>query len=176
MTMTTRPTPDEAAPYYFTYIDQVADGDICDVLAAQRDDALTTLRAITDGQSLHRYAPGKWSLRDLVCHLSDTERLFQYRAFWFARGFDAPLPSFDEGVAVAAARADDRAWPGLVEEFDTLRAATLPFFRSLRPDDWNLRGVASGNPFTVRALAYITAGHVAHHLRIVRDRYLPTLR
>ena len=173
--MTTRPTHTEAAAYYFTYIDQVADGDICDTLASQRDEAVTTLRAITAEQSLHRYAPGKWSLRDLVCHLADAERLFQYRAYWFARGFDSPLPSFDESVAVAAARADDRAWHGLIEEFDAVRAATIPFFRSLSPDDWNRHGIASDNPFTVRALAFITAGHVAHHLRIVRERYLPTM-
>jgi hypothetical protein len=174
--MTTRPASTEAAAYYFTYIDQVADGDICDTLAAQRDEAVSMLRAIAEGDSLHRYALGKWSLRDLVCHLSDAERLFQYRAYWFARGFDSPLPSFDESTAVAAARADGRAWHGLIDEFDAVRAATIPFFRSLSPDDWNRHGIASDNPFTVRALAFITAGHVAHHLRIVREGYLPTMR
>lgn len=170
--MSERPDHSEAAAYYFTYIDLVPDGNICETLDAQRDETLATLRTISEERSLHRYAPGKWSLRELLGHISDTERLFVSRAFWFARGFDSPLPSFDQHVAAAAAGAHDRAWSSHIAEFQSVRAATLSFFQNLPPDAWTRRGTASGNPFTVRALAYLTAGHVVHHMSIARSRYL----
>jgi hypothetical protein len=101
--------------------------------------------------------------------------LFVFRALWFARGFDSPLPSFDQDVAVSTAGSDDRSWRSHVEEFRTIRNATVSFFQNLPADAWMRRGVASGNPFTVRALAYISAGHVSHHVKILRERYLPQL-
>jgi hypothetical protein len=167
-----RPERSEAAPYYFNYIDQVADGDICDILERQRGELLELLRGIPDDRSTLRYAADKWSIREVVGHLNDTERLFAFRAFWFARGFDTPLPSFDQGVAAAAAGADARTWASLVDEFDTARRATLSLFRNLPADAWDRRGTASDNPFSVRALAWIAAGHVEHHSAILRDRYL----
>jgi DinB superfamily len=170
--MTTRPERGEASPYYFTYIDLVPDGDICEMLDAQGRHTLDLLRGISETHSLHRYAPDKWSIRDVVNHVSDTERLFVFRAFWFARGFESPLPSFDQTVAVTSARADDRSWQSLVDEFRATRAATVPFFRSLPPEAWAHRGIASDNPFTVRALAFLAVGHVTHHSRILRERYL----
>jgi DinB family protein len=170
--MTVIPDRTEAAEYYFRYIDQVPKGDICEFLEAQGKEVVGLLLDISEEQSLHRYAPDKWSIRDLVNHVSDTERLFVSRAFWFARGFDTPLPSFDQNIAVAAAKADDRAWPALVDEFRTIRAATSSFFRSLPAEAWVRRGIASDNPFTVRALAYLSAGHVIHHVKILRERYL----
>jgi hypothetical protein len=97
---------------------------------------------------------------------------FVFRAFWFARGFDSALPSFDQNVAMSAAAANERSWSSLVEEFRSVRGATLSFFQNLPPHAWARRGVASGNPFTVRALAYIAAGHVAHHAAILQQRYL----
>lgn len=170
--MTAIPDRTEAAEYYFTYIDQVPEGDICELLEAQLAETLALLHGISDEQSLHRYAPDKWSIRQVVNHLNDTERLFVFRAFWFARGFDSPLPSFDQNVAVSTAGADERSWSSLVEEFRTIRAATLTFFQNLPADAWARHGVASGNQFTVRALAYIAAGHVTHHTAILRERYL----
>jgi hypothetical protein len=98
--------------------------------------------------------------------------VFTFRALWFARRFDSPLPSFDQDVAVSTAGADSRPWQSHRDEFSAVRRATLELFRNLPSDAWMRRGVASGNPFTVRALAYITAGHVAHHNRILRERYL----
>jgi hypothetical protein len=173
MTMTAiPPARDEAAEYYFTYIDQVPAGDICRILEAQSAETLALWNDISEQQSLFRYAPDKWSIRQVVSHLNDTERMFVFRALWFARGFDSPLPSFDQHVAMAAAAADDRPWRSHVEEFRTVRAATLSFFQNLPGEAWMRRGVASDNPFTVRALAYISAGHVAHHSKIVRERYL----
>jgi uncharacterized damage-inducible protein DinB len=170
--MTGRPERSEAAPYYFTYIDQVPEGDICATLAAQISDTIATLSTVSEEQSLHRYAPDKWSLREVLGHINDTERLFVARAFWFARGFDTPLPSFDQDIAVAASAADTRTWSRHLDEFRAIRASTLSFFENLPDDAWTRRGVASGNPFTVRALAYLAAGHVTHHMATVRSRYL----
>jgi DinB superfamily len=167
-----RPEPDEAAPYYFTYIDRVASDDVLGVLAAQVDAIPAFLAGIGEEKSLHRYAPEKWSIRQVLNHVTDTERVFLFRALWFARGFDEPLPSFDEKVAAAAAPSDEVSWARHVEEFRTARQATLSFFRNLPADAWMRRGIASGYPFTVRAVAYILAGHAAHHLAIVNERYL----
>jgi len=172
MITTTVPDRTEAAEYYFKYIDQVPPGDICRILHGQVAEMLPLLQGITEERSRHRYAPDKWSLREVLGHLNDTERLFVARAFWFARGFDSPLPSFDQNTAVAAAAADQRSWNSHVEEFLAVRAATVAFFQNLPADAWARRGVASGNPFTVRALAYLAAGHVTHHMKIVRERYL----
>ncbi len=174
MSVTTRPDRTEAAEYYFGYIDRVPAGDICDLLHAQSAETLSLLRGITEEQSRQRYAPGKWSIRQLLSHINDTERLFVSRAFWFARGFESPLPSFDQTVAASAAGADARSWRTHVEEFSTVRAATLSFFRNLPDEAWSRRGIASGNPFTVRALAYLAVGHVIHHIAILRTRYLAT--
>jgi uncharacterized damage-inducible protein DinB len=167
-----RPDRTEAAAYYFTYIDQVPDGNICDLLDAQLPSLVQLARGIPEEQSRHRYAPGKWSIRDVMNHLTDCERLFVARAFWFARGFDSSLPSFDQETAAAAAHADQRSWADLVGEFEAVRAGTIAFFRSLPSDAWSRRGVASDNPFTVRALAYMCVGHVNHHVAIMRERYL----
>jgi hypothetical protein len=170
--MATIPDRSEAAEYYFTYIDQVAEGDICETLETQSVETLTLLQGISEETSLRRYAPEKWSIRQVISHLNDTERLFVFRALWFARGFDSPLPSFDQNIAISAASADERSLSSHVEEFGAVRAATLTFFQNLSADAWARAGVASGNRFTVRALAYITAGHVTHHTSILRTRYL----
>jgi hypothetical protein len=169
---TDRPARDEAADYYFKYIDQVGAGDIRRTLETQGREATALLRGIGDERSLHRYEPDKWSIRDVVAHLNDTERLFVFRALWFARGFDSELPSFDPDISAREARGDDRSWSSLVDEFERLRASTVSFFDSLPADAWSRRGVASGNPFTVRALAWIGAGHVAHHVTHLRTAYL----
>jgi hypothetical protein len=170
--MNARPDRTEAAEYYFTYIDQVRGGDISGTLEAQRDETLDVLTGVSEERSLYRYAPEKWSIREVLGHINDTERLFVWRAFWFARGFDTPLPSFDQHVAVAAAGADERPWSSHVDEFRVVRASTLAFFSNLPAEAWARRGTASGNPFSVRALAYLAAGHVTHHIAIVRGRYL----
>jgi hypothetical protein len=167
-----RPNHTEAAEYYFKYIDQVGPGDIRDILETQAPETVSLLQEISDSQSLHRYAPDKWTIRQTVSHLSDVERLYVSRAFWFARGFDSELPSFDQHTAVAAAGADERPWRAHVDEFRDVRAATVSFFRNLPEQAWSRRGIASGNPFSVRALAYITAGHVVHHNAILRQQYL----
>jgi hypothetical protein len=172
MDLALRPDRSEATEYYFGYIDQVPPGDICGAMESQSRDVLSLFEAISEEQSLVRYAPGKWTIKEVAGHLNDTERLFLFRAFWFARGFDTPLPSFDQNIALGASGVEARSWQSHVDEFRDVRAATLHFFRNLPDAAWSRRGVASDNPFTVRALAYLTVGHVIHHVRILRERYL----
>lgn len=167
-----RPGTDEAAAYYHRYIDRVTSDDVVGFLATQLDEATGFLSGISEERSLHRYAPEKWSIRQVLNHVSDTERVFVCRALWFARGFDTPLPSFDEGVSAAGAKADEVSWARHVEEFRGVRLASVSFFRNLPAEAWGRSGIASGNPFTVRALAYIVGGHLAHHTAILHERYL----
>jgi DinB family protein len=170
--MNKKPERSEAAEYYFTYIDKVPEGDICRILESQSTEIPALLEAIPEPQSDYRYAADKWTIREVVAHLNDCERLFVFRAFWFARGFDTPLPSFDQNVALAGAGANHRSWNSHIDEFRAVRAATLAFFRDLPGEAWDRRGIASDNPFTVRALAYIAAGHVVHHVALLKERYL----
>ena len=170
--MTRRPDRSEFAEYYSTYVDKVPDGDIRAILEAQAVDVPRLLESISEAQSDQRYAADKWSIRETVAHLNDCERLFVFRAFWFARGFSGPLPSFNQNVAMTAAVAAQRSWSGHIDEFRAVRAATLALFRNLPAQAWDQRGIASDNPVTVRALAYITAGHVAHHVVLLNERYL----
>lgn len=166
------PDSTEYAAYYSPYIDKVAGNDVLAVLEAQLGQTLPVLEHVSEERSLHRYAPGKWSIRQVMSHVNDAERLFAFRAFWFARGIEDPLPSFDQDAAVTIAGADERSWSSHVDEFKSIRAGTLALFRNLPADAWMRRGVASGNPFTVRALAYICAGHVTHHVNVLQERYL----
>jgi len=165
------PQEREAAEYYFRYIRRVDDADILGVLDRQANEVPVFLRGISEEKSLYRYATGKWSIRQLWSHVNDAERIFVSRALWFARGLDTPLPSFDQEIAVSAAKADAIPWSNHLNEFEHVRAATVDFFRNLPAESWTRKGMASGNPITVRALAYIVAGHVAHHEAILRERY-----
>ena len=166
------PQRTEAASYYFTYIDLVSGDDILQAIEAQLDDISKFLSGVSEEKSLYRYAPDKWSIRQVVSHLNDTERVFAFRAMWFARGFSEALPSFDQNIAVNAARADDYSLASHIQELRKIREATIALFRNLPAEAWVRSGVASGNSVTVNALAYIIAGHVAHHVEILRERYL----
>jgi hypothetical protein len=172
MSIVGRPGPDEVAPYYLKYIDRVPGDDVVAVLAEQLEQAPGFWGAIGEEKSRHRYEPGKWSIREALGHINDTERVFQFRTFWFARGFEVPLPSFDQDVAAANTDADERTLASLLDEFLAIRRAGLALARALPPEAWMRRGTASGNPFTARAMAFTTAGHAAHHVAIVRERYL----
>lgn len=167
-----RPNADEAAPYYFTYIDQVTDEDVVSLLEKQSQEVPAFLGKISPEKSLYRYAPDKWSIREVVNHLNDAERAFAHRALWFARGFDAPLPSFEQNIAAFNARSDQIEWAEHIEEFRRVHLSSASLFRNMPADAWVRRGTASGNSFTVRALAFIIAGHLAHHMRILHERYL----
>jgi len=167
----TRPQTNEAASYYFPYIDLIASDEIVPSMKSQLDETLEFLQGISEEQSLQTYAPGKWTIRELVNHVNDGERLFLGRAFWFARGFQDPLPSFEQDLAVQAAHANQTPWSELVEEFRNVRLSTISFFDNLPEEAWSRTGIASDNTFTVRSLAYIIAGHVAHHTKVLREKY-----
>ena len=167
-----RPDRSEAAEYYFRYIDQAEGDDIRAIVASQTSQALHLLAGISEEASLRRYAPDKWSVREVVNHISDCERMFAFRAFWFARNFDTPLPDFDQLIAAAAAAANALPLATHIAEFTAVRSATETLLANLPDGAWSQRGVASGNPFTVRAMAFILAGHGAHHLRSLRERYV----
>lgn len=170
--MTGRPLPSEAAPYYFNYINRVPEENILPVLEKQLEETLPLLHGISEEKSLYRYAADKWSIREMWNHVNDAERVFVHRALWFARGFDSPLPSFEQEIAVTGGKADGIAWVSHVEEFRQIRLATIAFFRNLPEEAWMRSGMASEKPFTVRACAYIVAGHVAHHAAVLREKYV----
>jgi hypothetical protein len=168
----TRPQTTEAADYYFKYIDLITSDDIVPAMENQMGEMLQFLSGISEEQSLHSYAPGKWTIREVLNHVNDGERAFSGRAFWFARGFNDALPSFDQEIAVQFAHANNTSWADLVEEFKNLRLGTISLFKSLPAEAWERTGVASDSPVSVRALAYIIAGHVSHHIRVLQQKYL----
>ena len=172
--MEQRPDRSEAAEYFFRYIDLVPSGDICEFLVAQGAQFQRFLSSIPDDRSRHRYAPDKWSIRQVLGHVNDTERVFAFRAFWIARGIEEPLPGFDQDVVARHDRADERPWDTLVEEFGSVRSSTVELFRHLPPAAWTRRGHVGGHETTPRALAYQTAGHVIYHVKILEERYLAT--
>jgi hypothetical protein len=172
MSMIGIPERTEAAEYYYKYIDRVKSEDVLSFLEGQLDETTAFLRGISEEKSLYRYAPDKWSIRESWSHVNDAERVLTSRALWFARGLDTPLPSFEQEIAVRGACADTISWARHVDEFRLIRMATVSLFQNLPLEAWKRMGTASGYPFTVRSLAYIVAGHTAHHMAILRERYL----
>jgi uncharacterized damage-inducible protein DinB len=168
----TRPQSTEAADYYFQYIDLITGDEIVPAMENQMDEMLQFLSGISEEQSLYSYAPGKWTIREVLNHVNDGERIFTGRALWFARGFTDALPGFEQDIAVQTAHANNTSWADLVEEFKYVRLSTISFFKSVPEEAWDRTGVASDNPVTVRALAYIIAGHVTHHMGVLREKYL----
>ena len=168
----TQPDANEYAPYYGKYISLVPAGDVVATLSRQLDETLSLLRGLSEEQADSRYAPGKWSIKEVVGHVLDAERIFGHRAFRFARNDQQPLPGFEQDGYVLAANFSHRRLNELAAEFEHLRRANLYLLGSLDEEAWLRRGVASDNEVSVRALAYIMAGHEAHHMRIVRERYL----
>jgi hypothetical protein len=167
-----RPAVNEAAEYFFTYINQVPDGDVREILQTQLKEIGTLLNEVSEEQSLRRYASDKWTIKEVVNHISDTERVFAFRMFWFGRNLPDPLSNFDHTIAASGAASNEQTLTQHLDEFRAVRGATLALLSGLTTEAWMRRGIASGNSFTVRALAYITAGHAAHHLRLLKERYL----
>ncbi len=170
--MISPPEASEYLPYYGKYIALVQGADLTGALSTQLAQSLAALRNIPEEKSMHRYAPGKWSIKEVLGHLIDGERIFGYRALRFARHDQTALPGFDQDPYVAAAGSDARPWSDLIAEFEHLRGSTILFFRGLSPDAVMRSGIASDASVTVRALGYIIAGHELHHLGILRERYL----
>jgi hypothetical protein len=171
MTSTMRPAVTEFAPFYAGYVASVPDGDIISVLRATGEDLSSTLATIPESKAAHRYAEGKWTVRTVLGHMIDAERIFTYRALRLARGDSTPLPSFEENEFAKTAGSDARTIADLAAEMTVVRDASVRLFASLPDDAWARRGIVSGREATVRALAYITTGHAQHHLGVLRERY-----
>lgn len=141
-------------------------------LAEQLEEVVSLLDALEPATRLHRYAPDKWSIQELLGHITDTERIFAYRLLRVARGDETPLPGFDENAYVVSAEAEKCEWGGLVEEFACVRRSSVSLLANLPEAAWTRVGTTSNHPTSVRALAYIMIGHVEHHIAVLRERYL----
>jgi hypothetical protein len=172
MLLIARPLPDEYAPYFEKYLQHVpVDADVLTLLAEQAATVAHLVAALTPVQAAHRYAPGKWSVKQVLAHLADTERVFAFRALWFARGEQAALPGMDENLWAETAGADARPAADIGRELANLRRLSLDLFAALPPEAWTRRGVASERALSVRAVPWILAGHERHHLGVLRERY-----
>ncbi|MBR9989003.1 MAG: DinB family protein [Gemmatimonadetes bacterium] len=167
-----RPDPGEYNAYYDRYVALVPAGDIIALLTVQLDDTTALLRDLSEEQALHAYAPGKWSIKEVLGHMMDAERIFMIRALRFGRGDATPLPSFDENAYAPAGAFNARPLASLMSEFTAVRRATVALLAGLPADAWQRTGIASGYPVSVRGLAWITAGHELHHRQILAQRYL----
>lgn len=166
-----RPQADEYAPYYAAYITHVPSGSLVDLYTGQSTIVERRLRNLAPERASHRYAPDKWTVRDVLCHLTDTERVFTHRAITFARGDRAPLPSFEQAEWAAHAHANARSLDDLLDEWHAQRAATVALIRGLPVEAFERRGIASGVSFSVRALLHIPLGHVGYHLDHLASAY-----
>jgi hypothetical protein len=165
-----RPVPTDFAPYYGKYLNLVPEDDILPALGSQLDDVLPVLRAIPEAIGNVRHPPYTWSIKEVVGHLIDCERVFGYRALRFARGDTTPLPGFEENDYAREGDFDRIQLSDLVSEFEALRRSHVGLYRNLPAAAWDRAGEANGNRVTVRALAFILVGHVRHHMAIVRKR------
>lgn len=166
-----RPAATEHAPYYGRYTALVPDGPITATLRAQAAETARLLASAPAAKEEHRYADGKWSVKEVVGHMIDAERVFAYRALRFARADATPLAGFDENIYVPAGAFGARTLKSLAEEFRVVRESTIQLLEGLPDEAMSRGGVASENPVTVRALAWIIAGHERHHVGILRERY-----
>lgn len=170
--MNTKPGAEEYAPYYGKYVSLVPDGDIVGTLTKQLGDTLSAWRAVPADKAEHRYAPGKWTTKEMMAHVIDTERIMAYRALRIARGDKTALPGFEQDDFIACGDWSNRTMADLADEFESVRKSNLYLFRNLSDAAWKQVGTASNNPVSARALAYIIAGHELYHQEILRDRYL----
>jgi hypothetical protein len=167
-----KPEASEHLPYYGRYISLVPEGDVLTTLERQLRESQSILSAIPAAVGSYRYAPDKWSVNEMIGHMIDTERIFSVRALRFSRGDTSPLPGFEQDDYVRNASFDSYPLSELAAEFETVRRSTLFLFRHLTEDAWMRKGVASNAEITVRALAFIIAGHELHHREVLRTRYL----
>jgi len=165
------PAADEYAGYYGRYVSRVPRGDFLAVLRKQADEIAGLFGALTPAQAGFAYAPGKWSVKEVLGHMTDTERVFAYRALSIGRGDPSPLPGMEQDEWLPSAGFGRRAIADLLAEWRTVRAATIALVEGFPAEATLRRGVASGNPFSVRALLHIAPGHTAYHLEVLRDRY-----
>jgi len=169
----THPKDDEYMPYYSKYISVVPEGGIVGILSEQLATTQGWLRTLSEAQGDYRYAPDKWSVKEVIGHICDGERVFAYRALCFARGDQSPLPSFEQDDYIKNGNFASRTLADIAEEFELVRRSTIALFQHLDAAAWTRRGTASDAEVSVRALAYIIAGHELHHLGVLHSRYFP---
>lgn len=167
-----RPAADEFAPFYAGYVQQVPDGDIVDALIGGAEISSALLGDLPEDIASRAYASGKWTLKEVALHCADTERIFAYRALRIARGDTTPLPGFDENAYTPMSGASSRTLEDILDELQSVREASVTLFSGLPPEAWTRRGTASGKEISVRGIAWITAGHLLHHMGVIQDRYL----
>lgn len=167
-----KPTEGDYAPFYGGYVAKIETEDIASYLVEQKAALLSFFRDIVWEKWEQAYEAGKWTLAEVVLHVIDSERIFAYRALCIARGDTTPLPGFEQDDYVPNSGAAARTPASIVDEFTAVREATVQLFNNFSPEMWERRGIASDNEITVTALAYIIAGHAAHHAHVIRERYL----
>ncbi len=172
MSFSQRPAPDEYHPHFSSYLALVPDGSIVETLRRQLGETRALLGSLSPERATHRYAPGTWSVTEVVGHLADAERVFAYRALCFARGDRTPLPGFDESAYAARARYASRPLGEVLAELESARAASLALFGTFDEAELSRRGTANDSEISVRALVWIVAGHELHHRALLRERYL----
>lgn len=170
-THSTRPSDSEYAEFYRKYVARVPDGNIVEILREQINVSCALIEKAGEGKAGFAYAPGKWTVREVIGHLADAERIFAYRALRFARGDETNLPGFDETAYVPPGRFESRSLASMLEEFRAVRAATIALYAGLPDEAWSRGGPANNNIVSVRALVWITAGHERHHRALLEERY-----
>jgi len=167
-----RPESNEYAPSYQTYISEVKTGDLIGALTKGEEETIRFILSIPSDRLDYRYAAGKWSIKEIVVHLMDVERIFTYRALRFSRNDDTALPGFDENEYIPGSNASERSLQSLLDEYTALRRSTIEFFKNITPEMSLRTGISNGKEVSVRALGYIIPGHEIHHLTVIRERYL----
>lgn len=170
--MLKRPDASEYPEWYHGYVQSVPGGNIVDLMGSQLKEVAALFNDISDEKSYYRYEPGKWSIKEILGHLLDTERIMSYRALRFARGDKTNIEQYDHEMYVDNGKFDDISYEALKREFRFLRKGNMVMFKNFTDDIWLLEGTSGGKRFTVRAMAYIIVGHVNHHLKIIREKYL----
>lgn len=169
------PAPDEYAPYYGTYVRLLPEGDVLAILESQLQETLSLLRSLNEEQAAFTYAAGKWSVKEVIGHIIDTERVFAYRGLCFARGDNTPLPGFEQDDYVLGAEFNTRSAASLAGELEHLRHSNIFLFSTWSEAVQSRRGTANNNAITARAIPFILAGHERHHLNVLKERYLPVM-
>lgn len=171
MDLSSRPSRDEYGDFHAGYIAEVPDGDIRETLDSSAREIERFYSAIRESLGSYAYAPGKWTVREVIGHVADSERVFAYRALRFGRGDSTALPGFDQEIFVPNSNAATRAWSDILADLLAVREASQHLFRSFTLRDWERRGTGSGVEVTVRAMAWVIVGHELHHRRVLRERY-----
>ena len=168
----TRPTATDYAPPHASYVELVAEEeDILTAMERQSSETQKLLSSLDESRAAYRYAPGKWTVKEVIGHIADSERILGYRALAVARGESQPLPGYDEDSYVRHASFESWRLGDLAEQYALSRRANIVFFKNLQPEAWERRGTANSYPVNVRGLAYVIVGHERHHLKVLREKY-----